>query len=200
MKERVVLDVSRLPLHGMGTASLTWWGTCAFMLIEGAGFGLTIAIYFYLMSIAKTWPTNAPAPGLWPATLLTLMLLASVVPNVVLSRLARRQDLKRVRIGLIVMSVLGTLPLIFRFFEFTVLRVRWDDNAYGSIIWVMLGLHTTHIVTDLIDTLVLTCLMFSRHGENPRRYGDVEDNALYWNFVVVAWIPLYLCIYWVPRL
>ncbi|WP_431323295.1 cytochrome c oxidase subunit 3 [Rhizobium sp. YTU87027] len=200
MKERVVLDVSRLPLNGMGTASLTWWGTCAFMLIEGSGFGLSIAVYFYLMSIATTWPTDAPAPGLWPGTLLTLMLLASVFPNVVLSRLARRRDLKRVRIGLLVMSVLGTLPLIARFFEFTVLAVWWDDNAYGSIIWVMLGLHTTHILTDLIDTLVLTCLMFSRHADNPRRYGDVEDNALYWNFVVVAWIPLYLCIYWVPRL
>ncbi|WFU11664.1 cytochrome c oxidase subunit 3 (plasmid) [Rhizobium sp. CB3090] len=200
MKERVTLDVSKLPLHGMGTASPTWWGTLAFMLIEGSGFGLAIAVYFYLMSLAKTWPIDAPAPGLWPGTCLTVLLLASIVPNLVLSRRARQQDLRRVRIGLIVMSILGVLPLIFRAFEFTVLAVRWDDNAYGSIVWVMLGLHTTHIVTDLIDTLVLTCLMFSRHADNPRRYGDVHDNALYWNFVVAAWIPLYLCIYWVPRL
>jgi len=200
LKERVVLDVSKLPLHGMGTASPTWWGTCAFMLIEGSGFGLAIAVYFYLMSIATTWPIEAPAPGLWPGTCLTVLLLASIVPNLILSRLARQQDLRRVRFGLIVMSILGALPLVFRAIEFTVLGVRWDDNAYGSIVWVMLGLHTTHIVTDLIDTLVLTCLMFSRHADNPRRYGDVQDNALYWNFVVAAWIPLYLCIYWVPRL
>jgi heme/copper-type cytochrome/quinol oxidase subunit 3 len=98
------------------------------------------------------------------------------------------------------MSVLGALPLVLRAFEFTVLNIRWDDNAYGSIIWTMLGLHTTHIATDLIDTLVLTCLMFSRHADNPRRFGDVEDNAMYWNFVVATWIPLYACIYWVPRL
>ena len=26
--------------------------------------------------------------------------------------------------------------------------------------------------------------MFTRHGDNPRRFGDVQDNALYWNFVV----------------
>ncbi|AVA23677.1 MULTISPECIES: cytochrome c oxidase subunit 3 [unclassified Rhizobium] len=200
MKERIVLDVSKLPPHGMGTASPTWWGTCAFMLIEGSGFALAIAVYFYLMSIAPQWPTNAPAPGLIPGTSLTVILLASVVPNVLLSRWARQRDLRKVRIGLVVMSVLGAIPLVLRAFEFAVLHVRWDDNAYGSIIWTMLGLHTTHIITDLIDTLVLTCLMFTGHADNPRRFGDVEDNAMYWNFVVVAWIPLYACIYWVPRL
>ena len=39
-----------------------------------------------------------------------------------------------------------------------------------------------------------------RHAANPRRFGDVQDNAMYWNFVVVAWLPLYGCIYWIPRL
>jgi heme/copper-type cytochrome/quinol oxidase subunit 3 len=129
-----------------------------------------------------------------------VLLLASVVPNILVSRWARQRDPRKVRIGLILMSVLGALPLVLRAFEFTVLNIRWDDNAYGSIIWTMLGLHTTHIATDLIDTLVLTCLMFSRHADNPRRFGDVEDNAMYWNFVVATWIPLYACIYWVPRL
>jgi len=98
------------------------------------------------------------------------------------------------------MSIFGIVPLVPRIFEFPALNIRWDDNAYGSILWVMLGLHTTHILTDLADTLVLTCLMFSRHGDNLRRYGDVEDNALYWNFVVATWLPLYGCIYWIPRL
>ena len=27
-----------------------------------------------------------------------------------------------------------------------------------------------------------------------------SDNAFYWDFVVVSWIPIYLLIYWVPRL
>ena len=35
MRERPVLDLSALPLHGMGSASPTWWGTFAFMLLEG---------------------------------------------------------------------------------------------------------------------------------------------------------------------
>jgi heme/copper-type cytochrome/quinol oxidase subunit 3 len=200
MKNRIVLDVSKLPLHGMGTASPTWWATFAFMLIEGSGFALGVAVYFYLMSLAPQWPIAAPAPDLWAGTWVTVLLVASVLPNIFVSKWAEKRDLKKVRIGLIVMSVMGILPLAFRPFEFPALHILWDQNAYGSITWVLLGLHTTHILTDLVDTLVLMCLMFTKHADNARRYGDVEDNALYWNFVVITWLPLYGCIYWVPRL
>lgn len=200
MKERAVLDVSKLPLHGMGTSSPAWWGTCGFMLIEGSGFALAIAIYFYLFSIAPNWPIDAPAPDLFAGSALTLLLLASIVPNILVLRWAKARALAKVRIGLIVMSLLEAAPLAFRIFEFPAMNVSWDENAYGSIVWTLLGLHTAHIITDLIDTIVLTCLMFTRHGDNTRRYGDVEDNCLYWNFVIVAWLPLYVCIYWVPRL
>jgi heme/copper-type cytochrome/quinol oxidase subunit 3 len=200
MKQSVVLNLTKLPPHGLGTASLTWWGTLAFMLIEGTGFALSIVVYLYLMSLAPHWPSNAPPPDLLPGTALTALLIASLLPNVLIARWARQQNLAKVRVGLIIMSLLGVAPLIVRIFEFPAMHVSWDQNTYGSIVWVMLGLHTTHIITDLIDTLVLTCLMFSRHGDNPRRYGDVSDNAMYWNFVVATWLPMYFCLYWVPRL
>jgi len=200
MKERIVLETSRLPLHAMGMASPTWWGTCAFMLIEGSGFALAIAVYLYLMSLAPHWPIGAPPPDLWAGTWLTVVLVISVIPNVLVSRWAESRRLRRVQIGLLVMIVFGIAPLVFRAFEFMALHINWDKNAYGSIVWVLLGLHTTHILTDLVDTIVLTCLMFSRHGDNTRRYGDVQDNSLYWNFVVLTWLPIYACIYWVPRL
>jgi heme/copper-type cytochrome/quinol oxidase subunit 3 len=200
MKQSVVLDLTKLPPHGLGTASLTWWGTLAFMLIEGTGFALSIVVYLYLMSLAPHWPLNAPPPDLLPGSALTVLLVASLFPNILVARWAKAQDLRKVRVGLIVMSLLGIAPLIVRVFEFPAIHINWDQNAYGSIVWVMLGLHTTHILTDLIDTLVLMALMFSRHGDNPRRYGDISDNAMYWNFVVATWLPMYLCLYWVPRL
>ncbi|MET4518168.1 cytochrome c oxidase subunit 3 [Bradyrhizobium sp. I1.7.5] len=200
MRERIVLHLGELPLHGMGMQSATWWGTLAFMLIEGTGFALAIAVYLYLMSLATTWPINAPPPDLLPGTLVTLILLVSLVPNILISRWAAQQDLRKVRIALVFMSIFGITPLIVRIFEFPALRISWDTNAYGSAIWLLLGLHTTHIITDLADTLVLAALMFTSHGQNRRRFGDVQDNAMYWNFVVVAWLPIYGCIYWLARL
>ena len=200
MKERILLELRKLLLRGMGTQSATWWGTLAFMLIEGTGFALAIAVYLYLMSLATTWPIDAPPPDLLPGTLMTLILLVSLVPNILISRWAEQQDLRKVRIGLVVMSILGIAPLIVRVFEFPALRISWDTNAYGSVVWLLLGLHTTHIITDLADTLVLAALMFTRHAQNARRFGDVQDNAMYWNFVVAAWLPIYGCIYWLARL
>jgi cytochrome c oxidase subunit 3 len=200
MKAKVVADVSNLPNHGMGSASLTWWGTLAFILIEGTGFALAVATYLYLLSVAPVWPLRAQPPDLIAGSLITVVLLASVLPNIFLSLWAERRNLRLVRLGLLLMSVLGGVPLVIRVFEFAALNVQWDTNAYGSVVWLLLGLHTSHLITDLADTLVLTALMFTRHADNKRRYGDVQDNAMYWNFVVLAWLPIYGCIYWIPRL
>jgi heme/copper-type cytochrome/quinol oxidase subunit 3 len=200
MKQRLALELSKLPLHGHETASLTWWGTLMFILIEGTGFAIVAALYLYLASVAPAWPMDAPPPDLLPGTLLTLILLASLVPNNLLSRWAVAGDLSKVRIGIVIMTLAGVAPLIPRVFEFPALNVSWDTNAYGSTLWALLGLHTTHLITDVGETIVLAVLMYTRHGDSRRRFGDVQDNAMYWNFVVLAWIPIYALIYWVPRL
>ena len=197
---RAVRDLSGLPRHAFGPAATTWWGTLGFMTLEGVGFLLAAGAYLYLMTLAQKWPLNAPQPDLLPGTVVALLLLVSLPLNHLLSRWAKQEDPMRVRWGLVGMSLLGILPLVVRCFEFTAVNVRWDSNAYGSLVWFLLGLHTAHLLTDLGDTLVLTVLMFTRHGTNGRRFGDVSDNAFYWDFVVLTWLPLYALIYWVPRL
>jgi heme/copper-type cytochrome/quinol oxidase subunit 3 len=86
-----------------------------------------------------------------------------------------------------------------RFYEFTHLNVRWDTNAYGSIVWTLLGLHFVHLLTDFFDTVVLAVLMFTGPLEG-KRFVDVAENGMYWYFVVGAWLPIYAVIYWAPRL
>jgi cytochrome c oxidase subunit 3 len=95
---------------------------------------------------------------------------------------------------------IGVVLLIIRGFEFNSLNVRWTDNAYGSIIWALLLLHTTHILTDWFDTVVLWMLMRTPLAYEGRRLVDVDENSLYWRYVWLLWIPIYLMIYWVPRL
>jgi heme/copper-type cytochrome/quinol oxidase subunit 3 len=200
VKERVIADLSDLPLHGQHSASVTWWGTQAFMLIEGTGFALVLAVYFYLASLAETWPIGAPPPDLGPGTASTLVLLASLVPNHLVGRWAERREFTKLRVGMVVMTLFGIAPLVLRFYEFHALHVKWDSNAYGSVSWTLLGLHATHLITDLIDTIVLGALIFTPHARNPRRLGDVQDNVLYWYFVVLTWLPIYGVLYWAPRL
>jgi cytochrome c oxidase subunit 3 len=95
---------------------------------------------------------------------------------------------------------IGAGLLVVRGFEFNSLNVLWYENAYGSIIWALLLLHTAHIGTDWVDTVVLWRLMKTPHGHEPRRLVDVEENSLYWRFVWLSWLPIYVLIYWLPRL
>ena len=46
---------------------------------------------------------------------------------------------------------------------------------------------------------MLVALVFSRPMTGPR-FVDVAENSLYWYFIVLSWIPLYLTIYFAPRL
>jgi cytochrome c oxidase subunit I+III len=176
-----------------------WWGTVGFMLIEGTVFLLAIAMYFYLMTVAAQWPLGVAAPPLtWSTALLAAMLL-SVWPNHWVDRLAHEENLHKVRWGLTVMSLFGIVLIGIRALEFSALNIRWDDNAYGSVLWLLLGLHTTHLVTDVVDTLVLNALVMTG-PLHKKRFSDVTDNAFYWDFVVLAWVPLYAVLYLAPRL
>jgi cytochrome c oxidase subunit 3 len=197
---RVVADVSDLPDYSFSHRSLMWWGTICFIAIETSGFGLAVATYLFLVQQAQSWPPAGDAlPVLLPGSLMTALLLISLFPNYLTLGWARSEDICKTRLGLVIISVLGLTSLVLRVFEFRALNVYWDTDAYGAVLWSLLGLHTLHLATDVIDTIVLTCLMFTPYGLQGRRFSDVEDNSVYWDFVVASWLPIYVVLYWVPR-
>ena len=196
---RPAIDVSPLPSYAFGHRSLMWWGTLGMMAIEGTVFALAIASYFFLRGRADEWPIGAHPPFLFWGTLNTILLLASSVPNQLAKRAAERLDLPKVQLWLFVCLAFGVAFIVVRAYEFTTLNIWWDQNAYGSLIWVLLGLHTTHVVTDVADTAVLTVLMVTGPIDESR-FVDVSENALYWYFVLIAWLPIYAVIYFAPRM
>ena len=195
---RIVLNARSMPAYAYGHRSPIWWGTIGFAATEGMGFVLAIGAYFYLVFINGNWPLSAPPPDLFWSSLFTIVMFVSAWPNALAKRNSEREDLGRSRRDLAIMSLVGIVLLGIRIMEFNGLHVRWDQNAYGSILWILLGLHTLHLLTDLGDTVVLTILLFTRHGHG-KRFSDVGDNAFYWYFVIASWMPIYLIIYWFPR-
>jgi cytochrome c oxidase subunit III len=199
MSERSTIDVSRLPTYAFGHRSLMWWGTAGMIVIEGTLFAIGLVAYFYLRGIAREWPLSTGAPALLYGTLNTVILVASGLPNQMAARAAKREDLGSVRTWLLWCLAFGIGFLIVRAFEFTALNTHWTLNAYGSIVFALLTLHTVHMVTDFVDTAVLTTLMFTG-PLTGKRFVDVSENAGYWWFIVTAWLPIYFTIYLVPRL
>lgn len=198
MTARVVGDLARLPAAGFRTHSLWGWATLGFMAIEGTGFALAGASYIYLMGGARQWPLEGAPPDLLWGSLMTGLLMASLIPNFLVSRAARRCQVARTQVWAVVLFLFNAAAILLRGVEFAHLNTRWDQDAYGSVTWALMVLHTTHLLTDFIGTCLLTVMLFT-HPVDQERLSDVDDDAVYWAFVVAVWVPLYLLVYWAPR-
>lgn len=199
MKTRLDMDLSAVETHGFGHRVVPWWGTIGFILIEGMGFVLSIGIFLYVPLTDPEWPHGFPAQPLGWSTSFTLLLLLSLLPNWLVIHKAKAEDNGALRLLLVLMSLVGVVALGIRWFELQSLTIHWDTNVYGSLLWVLLGLHTAHLLTDVADTIVMTALFFTGHVPEGR-FSDADENAFYWVFVVVGWLPIYALLYWSNRL
>ncbi len=192
------LNVAGLPSVVFGYRSLIWWGTVGLMMIEGTMFAITVAAYFFLRTRSSDWPPGLMPPRVTAGSINLVIFIVSVIPAIWAQKVAQRADLFLTRVAVVLMTLVGIANLVVRVYEFPSLMSTWDANAYASITWMLLSLHTVHLVTDWADTVVLTVLMFTNRVDG-KRYMDVSENSDYWYFVVFTWIPIYLVIYWAPR-
>jgi len=198
VSRRRVLDVAALPDSAFGHQGLIWWGTVGFMVIEGSMFVIAIIVYFYLRLRVEQWPPSLPDPDPTWGTVNLILVFVSIVPAAMAKAAAEKFDLSRARPWLALLVAMGVVSLVIRALEYPALNCRWDDNAYGSIVWVLLSLHTIHVATDVVDSGVLLA-MASTKPMTRKRYVDLSENSLYWYFIVAWWLPIYLVIYFAPR-
>lgn len=197
-RQKPVLDVSGLPTVVFREPNPVFWGNVLYMTIEGAMFAMLFASYFYLRTRSTDWPPGVNPPYLWFGMANTLLFLVSVFPARWIQRRARAGDLANTRIGLFLLAVAGLGALILRGWEFPALSCRWDTNAYGSIVWAILILHTGHLITEWVETLVMLGFTLSSKMEG-KRFPDIDVNSDYWYFVVGWALVMNLVIYGTTR-
>jgi heme/copper-type cytochrome/quinol oxidase subunit 3 len=192
------IDVSRLPTVVFGSRGLMWWGTMAFMVIEGWTLALTAMSWFYLRQSSEHWPPlRTPNPSLLIPTINMALMIASLFPAWWTARRAKELDRRGVIIGLAISGALGAIILWIRWYELWAINTRWDTNAYGSVAWLIVGLHMTLLLLDVADTIGLG-VKFAAGELPPHFYSDTSDNTTYWFFTVLGWVPLYLIVYVAP--
>ena len=196
--ETIVGDVSGLPDHNVGPASLGWWGAIGFILVQCMGFVLTICAYYYMLTRDLSGLPNAEPPLLLWSSIVTGLAIASEIPNAWVKRRARQNDLRATQLGLLLVTGIGVSLLALRMVEFAALDVRWDSNAHGSIVWSLLVLHSTCMAAAVIGWGVMAAQAF-RMEVTGRRFSAIAPGALQWHFVVWSWVVLYVVIYWTPR-
>jgi cytochrome c oxidase subunit 3 len=195
---RALADVGALPRTVFGHRALMWWGTLGFVIIEGTTLFVCVVSYLYLRRNFSTWPPeHVSRPDLLIPTIQVCLMLASILPMILADRASRRMDLPGVRRWFLVCSILALAMTVLRWFEFDALNVRWDSNAYGSVAWATLTVHSTLLLLELAETVAFTILLFGREVEE-RDLSGASDNAFYWYFLIGAWVPLYALLFLSP--
>ena len=207
MSTRTVIDVSELPSHEFDTYDPVWWGNGVLLAIETSMFMILISTYFYLRQNFTLWPppvaqltaTLRPLPELTFGTLNICLLLLSCIPMVVTDLSARRDNRILSKIGLIICLIFGLTAVVLRGFEFSAVYFRWDSNAYGSVVWFLLGMHLVHLLVMNIEAIVLLIWIFTREYDMKHRV-DIVTLAIYWYWVVGIGLLIYGVVYFTPRL
>jgi heme/copper-type cytochrome/quinol oxidase subunit 3 len=194
------IDVSHLPTSAFGHKEPLWWGVMLAIAIESTAFALTWSTYLYLRMQEATWPPwRWSAPDLLVGSISTVVLFATWFPMYAMSKAARKMDAARIRKLLVIFFAICAVAGAIRIWEYIALQVKWDSNAYGSIVWALLTIHTVHFISSIAETGILAAYLFLRPMD-PKHALDVEVSALYWYFVVGSWIPNFILLYLGPHI
>ena len=199
-RTRTVLDVSKLPDIAFGPADIMWWGTLGFVVIEGFTLVLCAVVYLYLTQNFATWPPEGtPLPSLGVPTLQIALMLLSLPLLVWTTRRARRFEFGAVSWGLVALSLLNATFVGLRCWELLrSLNVKWNTNAYGSAQWLMLTMHGTLLLVELVEVSGMALIYWFAPAEE-KHCSDVADLCFYYAFMVLAAVPIYLLCFWLPR-
>jgi cytochrome c oxidase subunit 3 len=160
---------------------------------------------FFSGLFAAFFTIRANAPnGVWPppgteldtvrAGIFTLVLVASsfTMQKSVFDVEWRRRS--SARFWLAASAVLGLLFLSNQVYEWATLPTRAGTNAYGSLFFIMTGLHGLHVFLGLVAMLFLFGRMKGVAGD-PGELAAFQGVSYYWHFVDIVWIGLYSCLF-----
>ena len=202
------IDASLVPSGALDHRGVIWWGNLLLLVIETTMFALLVAVYLYLRQNTEPWPPPRvqggppfvldPNPSLLIPTINLVVLLVALIPTYLADKAAHNLD----RVGTLKWDAfslgLGWLAVVLRFFEFEALHFTWDENAYASIVWMILGVHLAHILVVLIEE-GNTAVWVWRRGIDKKHALDMRVSTIYYYWVVGTWVLLYPLVYLLPR-
>jgi cytochrome c oxidase subunit III len=198
MSRRPGIEVGHLPVTAFGSRDPLWWGVVLLICIESTVFALLWVTYFFVRGNETGWPpTGLSNHSLRIAFVNLALLLLSIPPMLWVNHGTRTGRLRTMRAGLWLGTLLGAAFLVLRGFEFASLGFRWDSHAYGSVFWVLLGLHTMHAVAGTAENLMLLALLYIGPIEE-KHLPDLRINSLYWFFMVGSWVVTFCILFLDP--
>jgi cytochrome c oxidase subunit 3 len=177
-----------------------WWGMVVVIATEGMIFLCLLAANFFLRATSKQWPpAGTELPELFQTSIFTAVLLGSSLPIFWVDWAVERGRMRAVQIGLALSWLMGAAFLVHTIQDFRALHFGWSDSAYGSIYYVIIGLHALHVVVGLLFSLVVQ-LKVALQRVDGERHLTLTVFSLYWHFVDAVWVFVFtsmiLSVHW----
>jgi heme/copper-type cytochrome/quinol oxidase subunit 3 len=184
-------------VRGYGTA---WWGMAMLILTESMVFGILLASYFFLRASAKEWPLGGiELPDLRLSIPFSVVLWSSSIPALWAEAGIRRGRQGQLRAGLLLSFLMGAAFIGYTVKDFNDLHFGWQDNAYGSIFYTLVGLHALHVVIGLAMNLAVQAKAWAGKF-SATRHQTVAVYSLYWHFVDVVWLFVFPSLFLSPHI
>jgi heme/copper-type cytochrome/quinol oxidase subunit 3 len=194
--KRRVIDVSRLPTMAFGAKDPLWWSVMCLIAIEGTMLVLLALSYLYVSDRTHPFPpTHYTKLVAILSTVEVVLWILAGIPQQLSSRAAVRGDLKRMRLYLVLATLIGIVATVLRIWVFKELPFRWNDHAYGSVVWGMLGVQFTHCATGVLEDAIFCVILFVGPVEEKHRTDINVTTPLMW-FVtagaLLCWAIIFL--------
>jgi heme/copper-type cytochrome/quinol oxidase subunit 3 len=163
-----------------------WWGMAMLVASEAMLFACFIATYFYFRFRTDPWPpAGIPEPKVVVPLVLALVLAVGSVPVSFAARAAARGGLGSARrlvfLALVVQT--GYFAMQVQLYSDDLHVFTPQDNAYGSIYFLLLGADHAHVAVGLLFDVWL--ILKLARGLTRYRVDAARAIAFYWIAVSV---------------
>lgn len=170
------------------------FGVSMFLASELMLFAGFIAAYYQLRAVNSVWPPAGVHLDFVEDTIGTIVLFLSSATMLVAQKLWTRLNFKAARWTLLGTFALGCGFLIIAFHGYANATFHVSDNAYGSIYYLMTGVHAMHVTAGVI-LLAALIIGLRRPAFSARDFAGAEAISYYWHFVFIVWLGIYASIF-----
>ncbi|MCL4449021.1 MAG: cytochrome c oxidase subunit 3 [Actinobacteria bacterium] len=181
-----ILTPERPSLLAVGV--LIWLGS-ELMFFSGL-----FAAYFAIRAHATIWPPKGSHLDVLQAGIFTLILLASSPTMQKAVWEEEKGNRVSARFWIVLSITLGSMFLMNQMYEWITLPFSPSTNAYGSLFFIMSGIHGLHVLLGLVAMVFLLGRMKGPAGD-PGERTVFQAVSYYWHFVDFVWIALYACLF-----
>lgn len=146
---------------------------------------------FIVRQAEGNWLIYELPSQLWVSTI--ILLLSSVTAQWALNT-AKKGEIAKTRIGLLVTVALG---ITFLFTQVWVWSILVQNNVYlvgnpgGSFLYVLMGVHAFHLISGLIYFIIMLVKSFLVKDVSKIQF-HLGLSTTYWHFLDGLWIYLYV--------